>query len=290
MIPHDIIMNCLKEDIICVKTLTLIERALKIGIIDTNGRHLKAKIGTPQGSVISPLLANIVLNKLDKYLEEDLKPNFEIGAKRSRNKEYDRLSSIRRTSNLHRTTPEERRAALEKMRTMSKLNMQDPNFKRLMYVRYADDFVILVSGTRSDALLIRDKVEVFLKTECGLTLNLEKTIVSSLRRGFNFLGAQCIKRDNKSTFNKSKNQLTRNITRRSTLRLAVDAPILSIINKLISNGFARRNKKGSILAKGITHLIHLEHSDILNYFNSKIIGLLNYYSFAGNRSSLHRVF
>lgn len=159
-----------------------------------------------------------------------------------------------------------------------------------MYVRYADDFVVLVLGNRNDALEIRDKINVFLKENLGLDLNLNKTIVSQCREGFQFLGALCRKRDNSSTFNQSKNQLKVNITRRSTLRLAVDAPIKALIGKLIKNGYAKRNNRGDVFAKSLTHMIHLDHYNIIQYFNSKIRGILTYYSFAGNRYDLHSVF
>lgn len=90
-----------------------------------------------------------------------------------------------------------------------------------MYVRYADDFVVLILGNRKDALGIRDKINTFLKENLGLDLNLEKTIVSPNSAGFQSLGALCRKRDNSSIFNKSKNQLKVNITRRGFSRRLV---------------------------------------------------------------------
>lgn len=159
-----------------------------------------------------------------------------------------------------------------------------------MYVRYADDFVVLVLGNRKDALEIRDKIKIFLKENLGLDLNLDKTIVSQSRAGFQFLGALCRKRDNSSIFNKSKNQLKVNITRRSTLRLAVDVPTKALVEKLIKNGYAKRNNRGEVFARSLTHMIHLDHYNIIQFFNSKVRGILTYYSFAGNRSALHSVF
>ena len=89
--------------------------------------------------------------------------------------------------------------------------------------------------------------------------------------------------------NKALNQVKNLITKRSTLRLGVDAPIEKLIQKLIDNGYARRNKESKVLAKGLTHLVHLDHFEIIKYFNSRITGIVNYYSFTGNRSSLQRV-
>lgn len=83
-IPHDIIISFVKEKITCVRTLTLIERGLKAGFKDESGKIIKTKIGTPQGSIISPLLSNIVLDKLDKYIES-LDGELNVGTKRKSN-------------------------------------------------------------------------------------------------------------------------------------------------------------------------------------------------------------
>ena len=289
-IPHKVILESLQKDIKCARTLNLVERALKVGYINEKNIHIKGTIGTPQGSVMSPILSNIVLHSLDLFVENSLKPEYTKGSRRRANPLYTHYSNLRRTARINSVDPQRRKDALMQLRKLPRYDMRDPNFKRLLYVRYADDFVILTISSREEALAIRERVRVFLQETCGLELNMEKTVVTSLRKGFFFLGARCVKRTNQSIFNKSKNQLTRSITRRSTLRLAVDAPIKVLVEKLILNGFARRNRLGTVLAKGLTHLIHLEHADIIKFFNSRINGILNYYSFAGNRSLLHRIF
>jgi hypothetical protein len=103
------------------------------------------------------------------------------------------------------------------------------------------------------------------------------------------LGAEIRRRDNVSIFNSFRGQAGNKITRRSTLRMAVDAPIKTIVNNLINHKFARRNHLNKVIAKGKTDMIHLTHYDILRFFNSKIIGLLNAYRFAGNRPILARI-
>jgi group II intron reverse transcriptase/maturase len=285
--PHGIILSMVKSKISCTRTLTLIERTLKVGYIQSNNKWIKSIVGIPQGNILSPLLANIVLHQLDVYIQEELGKLYNLGEKRKRNKEYAKYTDIRRKTNMDKYTKEERTEALKKLRKIPKLDMHDPDYKRIMYVRYADDFVILLVGTLKDAEKIRSMIKEFLLNQCGL---MEKTIITRLRDGFHFLGAFCFKEDNNSIFNQSKNQLKVKITRRATLRLRVDAPIKVLVQKLINYGFARRNKKGKVLAKGITHMVHQDHFTIVKYFNSKIRGILNFYSFAGNRSLLHRVF
>lgn len=93
MIPHKVIMDRIKSITSCDKTLQLIKKSLTAGYIDPDSNKLHNPTeGTPQGSVLSPLLANIVLNDLDQYLEK-FKQNFDKGSKRKRNKRYDYLQS-----------------------------------------------------------------------------------------------------------------------------------------------------------------------------------------------------
>ena len=288
-IPHNIIMGCLKKQIACVRTLTIIERALKVGIINEKGIRIKGTTGTPQGSIMSPILANIVLHELDLFFENTLKPQYTAGVRRRSNPLYAHFSYLRRTARINNVSSAIRADALKQLRRIPRFDVNDPNFKRIMYVRYADDFVVLYTGTKNEALSIRDQIKVFLEDNCGLDLNLDKTTVSNLRKGFHFLGAFVVKRNNSGIMNRALNQANNLITRRSTLRLGVDAPIVNMVQKLIDNGFARRNKEARVLAKGLTHLIHLDHFEILKFYNAKIKGIINFYSFAGNRASLHKV-
>lgn len=113
-------MDCLRERISCVRTLTLIERALKVGVINEKKMRIKSTIGTPQGSVMSPVLANIVLHKLDLFIESDVKPDFETGTKRRENPLYTKYSNLRRKSRMDKTSYIERRKALMMLRTLPK--------------------------------------------------------------------------------------------------------------------------------------------------------------------------
>lgn len=285
-IPHDIILSSVKEKISCARTLTLIERGLKAGFKDEKGKIIKTKIGTPQGSILSPLLSNIILDKLDKYIES-LDSELNVGKKRKPNTVYVRLEGLRHY--YKRKQPILSNKYLQQMRSISKFYMHNEDFRRAIYNRYADDFVILLASTRKYAISLKEKIAIFLKEACGLELNDLKTTITNTRKGFMYLGALIKKRDNSSIFNSFKGKEGNKITRRSTLRIAVDAPIKLLVEKLIQNGLARRNQKATVLAKGRTELVHLTHYDIIRFFNSKITGILTAYRFAGNFSLLTKV-
>lgn len=266
--------------------MSLIERGLKAGYIDDKGNLVKTKIGTPQGSIISPLLSNIVLDKLDKFVES-LHDEMNKGRKRKQNPVYTKYENRRKY--YKRIKPEIAREALMAMRRISKLEMSDPDYRRSLYIRYADDFIVLLASERKFAEVIKEKIATFLAQELGLELNDQKTTITNTREGFRFLGAEIKRRDNVSIYNSFKGRTGNKITRRSTLRMAVDAPIKTIVNNLVKYKFARRNHLDKVLAKGRTDMIHLTHYDILRFFNSKITGLIHAYRFAGNRPILARV-
>ena len=127
-------MGILRKHIYCARTLELIQKSLGAKILDTNGKITKTTIGTPQGSVVSPILSNIVLHELDKFIQR-YKENFEVGRSRAVNQKYHSLNCVR-----NKTKNAELRAKnLALMMDMNPKDTQDPNFKRLLYVRYADD-------------------------------------------------------------------------------------------------------------------------------------------------------
>ena len=166
------------------------------------------------------------------------------------------------------------------MRTISAVDRNDPNFKRLLYIRYADDFVILITGTLSEAITIRRHVKDFLAKNTGLSLNEEKTIITPTRKPFNFLGASC-----KRVINQGKlTRLNRGIKKRVTPRMRIDIPTQTLMDKFIKNYFC----KGADKPTARKDLVNLDHNDIIRFYNSRISGITEFYNFAINYSALHR--
>ena len=276
-------MNLITKEIKCDRTLSLIRQALSVGYLEPKTKQItKSKFGTPQGSILSPLFANIVLHELDKYLYEVVIPQFHKGRRRRTNPAYNAIAYIRNTKNPI-ASELEKAEALVNMRKVPRMDLQDPNYRRSMYIRYADDFVYLLEGPKVEAMTIKEMVKTFLKDNTGLELNDEKTIISNIREGFHFLGAY-IKTSKHVDFRmKTRTVKGTPITMRANVRANVNMPTKLLIEKLIKSGFARRNNLGQLLASPKTDLINLDHSTIIQFYNSKIYGLLNYYIFARNR-------
>jgi RNA-directed DNA polymerase len=145
-INHRELTKLLRRRIKDEKMIDLIWKFLRSGVMERK-LFKDTKLGTPQGGIISPLLANVYLHELDKYLGR-----------------HTGLTQAEKTGR--------RRQGLG----------------NVAYVRYADDFVVLCNGTRDQAEAIRQELAQFLKDELKLTLSMEKTKVTHLDDGFDFLG------------------------------------------------------------------------------------------------------
>lgn len=207
-IPHKLLLNTLAEKIKDKNFLKLIEQWLKAGYVD-NWKYHRSYSGTPQGGIISPLLANIYLDKLDRFVEQNLIPAYTSGTKRRANPDMNRLAhkihKLRKKVDGMATDSESEKEAikkeierlLEEKRSIPSQVMNDPNFRRMYYVRYADDFVIGVIGSKKDAEHISRQVRNFITTSLGLEVNEAKTGIRHISEGVNFLGYEIRQADAK---------------------------------------------------------------------------------------------
>jgi group II intron reverse transcriptase/maturase len=294
-IQHDALLGIIEEEIKCEKTLRLIKSGLKAGYLGELHNNLAA--GTPQGSILSPLLCNVFLHKLDEYVE-DLKKKYHKGVKRQRAPENMRLQNkARRTRGYDKSRPVEYRLIIQQLLKTPSMK-RDDSFVRLNYVRYADDFVVGVEGSYKLAKEILSKIESFVNNELKLKFNPDKTTISKFaEKPFKFLGysirAPLAKRGIKplETIRVNGNR----ITRRNKVRIIIEMDVAKVLKKLANNGFIRKRTSHTLhneleyrgTFKG--NLINLDHPDILKYYNSVLRGLQNYYSFARNRSAIARV-
>lgn len=175
-ISHEKLMTILREKLHDNRFLRLIENLLKAGYLE-NWKYNQTLSGTPQGGIVSPILSNIYLDKLDKFVETVLIPEYTRGKERRDNKEYAALrnkSAYERRKNNHTTAKE-----LEKQyQKLPVGDMNDPDFSRLYYMRYADDFILGFTGTKAEAEEIKEKLRQFLRDELALEMSQEKTLVT----------------------------------------------------------------------------------------------------------------
>lgn len=275
-IPHRIVIDSLKKQIADVAFLNLITNFLTAGHIDPK-TLVKSNIGIPQGGVLSPILSNIVLHKFDEFMDHYIS-KFNKGTKRKHNPEYQQLQKQRK----------EAKTMTEKLRFLQLMIPSgkpiDPSFKRMMYVRYADDFVILIIGSKDDATITKARAKDVLNRLCGAELNEEKTLVTHTEEGFKFLGANIRKlgKNTQKLGSTGKGALERAFVR----RLLISAPMQKIIDNLTKAKMIRINQHKECVPISCTQLTNLSHYEILQAYNHKINGITNFYSFASNYSKL----
>lgn len=293
-INHDVIIRILKERISDDRFIRLIRKFLKAGYMEDWTFH-KTYSGTPQGGIISPILANIILDKLDKYMKNAIS-EFDKGRVRKRTTEYNKLTltKVQAKKMLQTAKTEDERANLiETIKEARKetintpyANEMDCGYKRLKYVRYADDFLIGVTGSKEDACTIKNKVKLFLESELALELSDEKTQVTHSEKTAHFLGYDISIRKT----NQAKRNVNGRLSRSLNKTVALKIPAGTIRKKLLEYNaveIKQHSGKEQWKPKSRTMLSNYDDLEILSMYNSEIRGLYNYYSLALNSSSLN---
>lgn len=186
-IDHQVLLSLLRERIHDNRFVRLIENLLRAGYLE-EWRYNPTLSGTPQGGVLSPLLSNIYLDRLDQFVEGTLLPRHNRGAKRKLDPAYKRLDARCR---YHLTTGRKAQAKAERkqLKAMPAMVPDDPDYRRLRYVRYADDFLLGFAGPRAEAEAIKVQLQAFLYDSLQLELSPEKTLITHATTGAaRFLG------------------------------------------------------------------------------------------------------
>jgi len=289
-INHEVMIGILAEHIKDERFLRLIRKFLKAGYLEDWQYH-NTYSGTPQGGIISPILANIYLDKLDRYMEE-LKKRFDKGAERAVYPETYELEKKRGVlaKKLRNTTSEEEKQVLtEKIREIDRKKLTipysdpfDTSFKRLQYVRYADDFLIGVIGSKEDAIAIKEQVKAFIADILKLELSDEKTLITHSEKRARFLGYDIYVRRSAAT----KKDKTGRLCRHLNGTVCLEMPTELMRKKLLEYGAMTIEKtvygKDNWKAKARYYLKDNDDLEILDQYNSEIRGFRNYYRIANN--------
>ena len=286
-INHKVLLELLAKKIKDSKFVNVIRKFLKAGYLE-QWKYNATYSGTPQGGIISPILANIYLHELDCKVEE-LKEQFDKPAVRPFNKEYKAMRQrITRAKKLvdKAETAEEREKLIAMVKQMRKelrtIPAKETSDKKIVYVRYADDFLIGVNGTKEECQQIKQCLKEFLEQYLQLELSDEKTKITHSSENARFLGYDISVRRNNQTKKRSDGVIQRTLNQ--TVQLLV--PLQDKIQKfLINKGIAKINN-GKLESKHVNALTVLTDLEIVDKYNAQTRGICNYYSLASNFNKL----
>lgn len=296
---HHVIINILQRRIDDEAFIQLIWKFLKAGYME-QWAYNRTYSGVPQGSGVSPILANIYLNELDKFMEEYAE-GFHKGREKKMNPKYksitNRLSEYRCEGKavwqeLSREERKERSKVLkEKLKIQKSMTPTvpiDTNYKRIQYTRYADDFLVGVIGSKEDAETIKSDIKKFLEETLKLEMSDEKTKITHTGDRARFLGYDVtVSRD--QTLKKTVNGKVQR-TQSGVVKLYV--PREKWVNKLIEYKAIKikinENGKERFVALHRGKLVNQSDIEILARYNAEVRGLYNYYSIANDAFKIGR--
>lgn len=293
-IDHDVLVGILRERISDDRFIRLIRKFLKAGYVEDWTFH-NTYSGTPQGGIVSPILANIYLDKLDKYVKEYIQ-HFDKGTKRRPGKESNDLANERKRTvrKLKKIKDGTEKAALvarlkaieQERAAFPSGDEMDGSYRRLKYIRYADDFILGVIGSKEDAQRIKEDIKSFLSESLALELSEEKTLITHTGKSAKFLGYEItVTRDN------HQRRDVRGCLRRTYgKRVRLNVSMATLRDKLLEYGAMEiklRNGKEIWKPKCRSGLIFNDDLEILDRYNRETVGFCNYYLIANNCVVLH---
>lgn len=293
-IDHDVLVGILRERISDDRFIRLIRKFLKAGYVEDWTFH-NTYSGMPQGGIVSPILANIYLDKLDKYVKEYIR-HFDMGTKRRPGKESNNLANERKRTvrKLKKVKDGTEKAALvARLKAIEQERAAFPNgdemdesYRRLKYIRYADDFILGVIGSKEEAQRIKEDIKSFLSASLALELSEEKTLITHTGKSAKFLGYEItVTRDN------HQRRDVRGCLRRTYgKRVRLNVSMATLRDKLLEYGAMEiklRNGKEVWKPKCRSGLIFNDDLEILDRYNRETVGFCNYYLIANNCVVLH---
>lgn len=288
-INHAVLVGLLSNKIKDARITKLIYKFLKAGYLE-NWQYHKTYSGTPQGGIISPLLANIYLHELDKFVM-NLKSEFDTPGVGQITPEYRELhNEIKRLSHrLTKVTGEEREMALAEYKPKRQKLMTIPctaqTDKKLKYVRYADDFLIAVKGNREDCQWIKSKLAEFIGDTLKMELSEDKTLITHSSKCARFLGYDVrVRRSGKIKRGGPGHVKMRTLNGGVELLVPLNDKIRQFV---FTKGVAIQKEDGSMFPVHRKYLVGLTDLEIVSVYNAELRGICNYYGMASNFCKLH---
>jgi group II intron reverse transcriptase/maturase len=282
-LDHELLLNSLQEHIHDTRFIKLLRDLFDAGYME-DWTYNETLSGVPQGGIVSPILSNILLDKLDTFVENVLIPQYTKGVKRKANPEYKKLMGrsdrLRRQGNTEKA--EDLRNQAQKLPSTA---TDDPDFRRLNYVRYADDFILGFIGPKSEAETIKQQLKTFLREELKLELSEEKTLITHARsEAAKFLGYEITRMHNdeqrtKRRTNGGSATMCRSVNAQIGLRVPKD-----VIEAKCQRYYGREKK-----AKHRAELLDNEDYTIVLTYQLEYRGIANYYQLAHNMFHLSKL-
>jgi hypothetical protein len=276
-VSHAVLLSILGEYLHDRRFLRLIEQLLKAGYWEGATIHATLS-GCPQGGIVSPLLSNIYLSRLDAFVEQTLIPKYTRGEQRRRNPSY---NTLRVRAQYYRKRGDVAKAALldAQRRTLPERDPHDPHYRRLRYIRYADDFCLGFIGPKAEAEKIKERLRAFLGEELKLELSTEKTLIThATTEAAHFLGYGI-------TVQHADDKRDRTGRRCINGRVALRVP-----NEVLRARCAAYMRHGRPWHR--TELLSDDDFSIISRYQTEYRGIVQYYQLAQNLSwfwELHHV-
>jgi group II intron reverse transcriptase/maturase len=272
-LDHQILLSILAEKIDDQRFLRLMRNMLKAGYLEDWVRH-DTLSGVPQGGVASPILSCIYLDKLDKFVEQELIPQYTRGASRILNPEYREIANRLRNARRHGDRAQARELG-KRLRGLPSRDPMDPGYRRLKYIRYADDQLLGFIGPKAEAEQIKARLARFLRETLGLELNQDKTLITHARtQPARFLGYDIIVQHCNTRITRGR-------------RTANGIIALRVPPDVVKAQCAPYRQHGKPWHR--PELQNLPDYDIVRIYGAEYRGVVNYYLLAQNVSYLRKL-
>ena len=288
-INHKVLIEILQRKIKDTRLINLIRQFLKAGYVE-DYTYNSSYNGTPQGGILSPILANIYLNELDKKVD-DIKEKFDESRSAKLTETYrEKGNEIKRLSRqIDNEKDEQKRKELfavltKRKQDLRKIPCSPQDNKRLVYARYADDWLIGICGNKKDCEVIKKEIGSYLKNTLKLELSEEKTLITHSSKRTRFLGydisvrrSQVVKRTKKGIKKRTMNH-----------QVQLSIPLEEKIKKfLFTKGVVVQTDNGDLKPVHRPSLLRLSDREIVERYNAEIRGTCNYYHLASNYHKLN---
>jgi group II intron reverse transcriptase/maturase len=298
-IHHDILLEKLSS-LADQATVELVRKLIKVGYVDIhnlNDRTAYSTEGVPQGSLISPILANIYLHDFDVFVQVELLSKWNRGNERKFVTGYQNRKALTKDDRVILDKYPELENQIERIKHnrwvldgKPSRDPHDPAFRRLHYNRYADDFLFAFCGTKHEAKQIKEELEQFLLSELQLGINSEKSYIAHAEdHNILFLG-MFIKYASYNKIVKDENHIVKGevhqlkSTAINSAQLRV--PVERLLKRAVEKQYAKQKPNGTVRATSCRKLASLSEKELVIRFSSIIRGILKYYSCVNQRSDL----